>query len=609
MLHEMTGSGLLLSTVNNPDELRTLSREQLLKLSEELRAYILDVVSANPGHLGASLGVVELTIALHYLFKTPADKLIWDVGHQAYGHKILTGRRDQFHSLRQKNGISGFPLMQESDFDAFGTGHASTALSAALGMALAAKLKGIDRQHIAVIGDGAITGGQFFEALNQAGDSDVNLLIVLNDNGIAIDKSAGALKDYLIRQAKKQPSTDFSNPLFEAFNIQCSGPVDGNKLDELLPVLEAMKSMKGVRLLHILTTKGKGFEQAERNQVLYHAPGRFDRLTGDIPKTKKNLNEPPLYQHVFGESLLELARQNKKIVAITPAMPTGSHLMPMMETFPARTFDVGIAEQHALTLAAGMATEGLIPYCVVYSTFLQRAYDQLIHDIAIQNLPVVLCIDRAGLVGEDGATHHGAFDLAYLRCIPNLIIASPMDDHELRHLLFTAQGNTAGPFIIRYSRGKAIHANWQLPFEKIEVGTGRYLRQGKRVVVVSIGHPGNFAQQAIDELEKENIFPGHVDLRFLKPLDNELLQKVFDDYQYVITVEDGAIQGGMGSALMEWAHKNGFSNPITRMGIPDRFIAHAKPEELQEECGFDVQSIREKIKDSYNKEQRIPPAK
>ena len=597
----MTAARSLLSGVNSPADLKKLSQGQLCHLADELRSFILDVVSANPGHLGASLGVVELTIALHYLFETPEDKLIWDVGHQAYGHKILTGRRDQFHSLRQKNGISGFPVMNESEFDAFGTGHASTALSAALGMALAAKIKGIDRQHIAVVGDGAITGGMFFEALNQAGDADVNLLIIMNDNGIAIDKSAGALKDYLIRQAEKQNSTDFSNPLFEAFNIQCSGPVDGNKLDELLPVLEAMKKMKGVRLLHVLTKKGKGFEKAERDQVLYHAPGRFDRLTGDIPKTKHSLSEPPLYQHVLGETLLELAKENEKIVAITPAMPTGSHLMPMLEAFPTRTFDVGIAEQHALTLAAGLATEGMIPYCVVYSTFLQRAYDQLIHDIAIQQLPVVLCIDRAGLVGEDGATHHGAFDLAYLRCIPNLTIAAPMDDRELRHLLYSAQLNPDKPFVIRYPRGKAIHANWQLPFEKIETGTGRYLRKGEKVAVVSIGHPGNFVEQAIQALEKENIFPGHFDLRFLKPLDDNLLQTAFSEYQHLITVEDGVIQGGMGSALMEWAHEHGFSNHIHRLGIPDYFVTHAKPDELYADCGFDVQSLISEIRAVYLK--------
>ncbi len=595
----MTDAGPLLSIVNSPADLKKLAQSQLYQLADELRSYILDVVSANPGHLGASLGVVELTIALHYLFDTPQDKLIWDVGHQAYGHKILTGRRDQFYSLRHKDGISGFPVMKESKFDAFGTGHASTALSAAMGMALAAKIKGIDRQHIAVVGDGAITGGMFFEALNQAGDTDVNLLIILNDNGIAIDKSAGALKDYLIRQAEKQNSTDFSNPLFEAFNIQCSGPIDGNKLDELLPVLKAMKKMKGVRMLHVLTKKGKGFEKAERDQVLYHAPGRFDRLTGDIPKTKKSLVEPPLYQHVFGETLLELAKENEKIVAITPAMPTGSHLMPMLEAFPERTFDVGIAEQHAITLAAGLSTEGLIPYCVVYSTFLQRAYDQLIHDVAIQQLPVVICVDRAGLVGEDGATHHGAFDLAFLRCIPNIIIAAPMDDIELRHLLFSAQINPEKPYVIRYPRGKAIHANWQVPFEEIETGKGRCLQKGKKVAVVSIGHPGNFVKQAIHALEKENILPGHFDLRFLKPLDNTLLQSVFSEYQQIITVEDSVIQGGMGSALMEWAQDHGFSNPIIRLGIPDQFIAHGKPDELHEDCGFDVVSIKNKIKAVY----------
>ncbi|MCK9451240.1 MAG: 1-deoxy-D-xylulose-5-phosphate synthase [Bacteroidales bacterium] len=582
----------LFSKINDPADLRKLSPAQFPTLAEELRSYILDVTSVNPGHLGASLGVVELTIALHFLFDTPNDKLIWDVGHQAYGHKILTGRKANFYSLRKLGGLSGFPVMNESVYDAFGTGHASTSVSAAVGMAVAAKLQGKpDQQHIAVIGDGAITGGMFFEALNQAGDSGINLLIILNDNGIAIDKSAGALKDYLVRQAEKHSSQAFSNPLFEAFGIACNGPVNGHNFEELLPALEAVKAMKGVRLLHVITTKGKGFEQAEKDQVRYHAPGIFDRLTGDLPDVQPVENRIPLYQEVFGETLLELAQQNPKIVGVTPAMPTGSHLLPLMEKFPDRCFDVGIAEQHALTFSAGLATQGLIPFCVIYSTFLQRAYDQLIHDIALQKLPVVLCIDRAGLVGEDGATHHGVFDLAYLRCIPNLIIAAPMNEIELQQLMFTASEFREGPFVIRYPRGKATKLDWKVKHESLPIGKGRKLSEGKKIALISIGQAGIFVQEALKNLEKENIFVSHYDLRFLKPLDNKLLIEAFEQHEIIITVEDGAINGGMGSALMEWAQENDFQKKIIRLGVPDQFVPHGKPEELQRICGFDAVGI------------------
>lgn len=585
--------GTILAGINNPADLRLLSTKQLLQLADELRAFILDVVSANPGHLGASLGVVELTIALHHVFNTPVDKLIWDVGHQAYGHKILTGRRDNFHSLRRKGGISGFPVMTESAYDAFGTGHASTAISAALGMAVADMVKGNNqRQYIAVVGDGALTGGMAFEGLNHAGSENANLLVILNDNGIAIDKSAGALKDYLLRQAKV-PS---GNPLFASFNFQCTGPIDGHDLPKLIETLNRLKGITGPRLLHVLTTKGKGFAEAENNQVLYHAPGTFDRQTGERPSQTASPSTPPLYQDVFGETIVDLATENPHIVAITPAMPTGSSLMAMMEKFPERVFDVGIAEQHAVTFAAGLAVEGLLPYCTIYSSFLQRAYDQVIHDVALQQLPVVLCIDRGGLVGEDGATHHGVFDLAFLQSVPGMRVAAPMNETELRNLLYSAQF-TQGPFAIRYPRGKAtIPAFSKAPFERIETGRGRCLHQGEKVAVISIGHPGNFVTEAISSLEKEGISPAHYDLRFLKPLDSHLLNEVFGRFEHIITVEDGVLQGGMGSTLMAFAQDNGFQVRITRLGIPDSFITHGTPQELYALCGFDAAGIAAAIR-------------
>lgn len=581
-----------LDHIKSPADLRGYSPDQLPLIADELRSFILDVVATKPGHLGASLGVVELTVALHYLFNTPDDKLVWDVGHQAYGHKILTGRKDRFSTLRQWNGISGFPVREESEYDTFGTGHASTSLSATIGMAVASSIKGEkDRKHIAVVGDGAITGGMFFEALNQAASLDINVLIVLNDNGISIDKSSGALNDYLFKQRQKKSDIDIESPLFESFGIRVAGPIDGNNLNELLPALERVKAWRGVTLLHVITTKGKGFERAEREQVLFHAPGTFDRVTGTTPEPQNNPGQLPLYQQVFGETLVELAAQQDNIVGITPAMPTGSSLNLMMKAFPKRAFDVDIAEQHALTFAAGLATQGMKPFCVIYSTFLQRAYDQLIHDVALQQLPVVLCVDRAGLVGDDGATHHGAFDLAFLRCIPNVILAAPMDEIELRNLMFTAAKTEKEPFVIRYPRGKALHANWKQSFETIEIGSGRQLRKGRNIAVVSIGHPGNFVVEALNRLEEKGVFVAHYDLRFLKPLDEQLLKEVFQLHTTIVTVEDGVITGGMGSALMEWVQEQGYSNKIVRLGIPDQFIAHGSTALLQAHCGYDAQSI------------------
>lgn len=581
-----------LDHIQSPADLRSYSPDQLPLIADELRGFILDVVATKPGHLGASLGVVELTVALHYLFNTPDDKLVWDVGHQAYGHKILTGRKDRFSTLRQWNGISGFPVLEESEYDAFGTGHASTSLSATIGMAVASSIKGEkDRKHIAVVGDGAITGGMFFEALNQAASLDINVLIVLNDNGISIDKSSGALNDYLFKQRQKKSDIDIESPLFESFGIRVAGPVDGNNFNELLPSLERVKSWPGVTLLHVITTKGKGFERAEREQVLFHAPGTFDRVTGTTPALQKNPGQLPLYQQVFGETLVELAAQQDNIVGITPAMPTGSSLNLMMNAFPKRAFDVDIAEQHALTFAAGLATQGMKPFCVIYSTFLQRAYDQLIHDVALQQLPVVLCVDRAGLVGDDGATHHGAFDLAFLRCVPNVILSAPMDEIELRNLMFTAAKTEDGPFVIRYPRGRALHANWKQRFETIEIGSGRSLRKGRNTAVVSIGHAGNFVVEALNRLEEKGVFVSHYDLRFLKPLDEQLLKEVFQLHTTIVTVEDGVITGGMGSALMEWGQEQGYSNKIVRLGIPDHFIAHGSTALLQAHCGYDAQSI------------------
>ena len=576
----------LLDHINYPSDLRQLQSDDLPKLAKELREFIINIVATKEGHLGASLGVVELTLALHYVFNTPDDLLVWDVGHQAYGHKILTGRKDIFHTNRQFNGISGFPKRDESSYDTFGVGHSSTSISAALGMAIASKLKGVDRQHIAVIGDASIASGIAFEGLNHAGVTDVNLLVILNDNAIGIDPSVGALKQYLTNVKKGSAKQD---NIFEALNFDYSGPVDGHNLPELLSELERLKSVKGPKFLHVITTKGKGLKQAEANQVQYHAPGKFNAETGDIlPKDK--IEQAPKFQDVFGYTIVELAKENKNIVGITPAMPTGSSLKFMMEQIPDRAFDVGIAEQHAVTLAAGMATQGLIPFCNIYSTFLQRAYDQVIHDVALQKLPVIFCLDRAGLVGEDGATHHGVFDLAYLRCIPKLIIFAPRNEVELRDIMYTAQLGLNQPIAIRYPRGRGQILDWKQPFTKIEIGKGVLLKTGISLAVLSIGSISENCTLAIKNVNNSEAV-AHYDMRFLKPLDENLLHLVFEKYTNIITIEDGTISGGLGSAILEFASKSNYKNAIQVLGIPDNFIEHGSKKQLQEHLKIDASSV------------------
>lgn len=586
----------LLAHINSPKDLKKLPLEQLPKLAQELRDFIIDIVSTKEGHLGASLGVVELTIALHYAFNTPYDKLIWDVGHQAYGHKILTGRKEIFETNRQLGGISGFPKMQESNYDAFGTGHSSTSISAILGMAMASQLKGEEeKQHIAVIGDASIASGMAFEALNHAGATNTNVLIILNDNAIGIDPSVGALKKYLTNVKK---GTAKEENIFECLNFDYSGPIDGHDIELLLETFQTLKTRKGPKLLHIITTKGKGLQQAEENQVTYHAPGKFNKKTGDL-LPKSNISEPAKYQDVFGETIVELARKNKNIIGITPAMPTGSSLKFMMEEIPERAFDVGIAEQHAVTLAAGMAAEGLIPFCNIYSTFLQRAYDQVIHDVAIQNLPVIFCLDRAGLVGQDGATHHGVYDIAYLRCIPNLILFAPMNEIELRNILYTAQLGLKNPIAIRYPRGKGVLKEWKLPFKKIEIGSSEELKSGTKIAVLSIGHIGNMVSNVISEIaEKDKI--GHYNMRFIKPLDKKQLVKIFNSYEYILTIEDGCKIGGFGSAILEFANEIESQIPITILGIEDVFIEHGTTEELHKISKIDYLSLKSKINNLIN---------
>ena len=580
----------LLEHINSVEELRKLRPEQLPELARELRTSIIDIVAAKQGHLGASLGVVELTIALHYVYNTPFDRLIWDVGHQAYGHKILTGRKEAFETLRQVGGISGFPSRSESEFDPFGTGHSSTSISALLGMALAAKIQGdTKRKHIAVIGDASIASGMAFEGLNHAGVADTDVLIVLNDNAIGIDPSVGALKAYLNRA---KAGTNGGEHFFECLNFHYTGPVDGHDLPGLLKVLGELKEMNGPKLLHVSTTKGKGLKKAEENQVVYHAPGRFDKDTGALITGEEP--EYPKYQDVFGHSLVELAKKNNTIVGITPAMPTGSSMKFMMETLPERAFDVGIAEQHAVTLAAGMATSGLIPFCNVYSTFLQRAYDQIIHDVCLQNLPVIFCLDRAGLVGEDGATHHGVYDIAYLRCIPNMVISAPMNEVELRNMMYTAQLGISHPLAIRYPRGRGVTRQWQLPFERIEMGKGRELAKGDQLAVLSLGPLGNEVTHLIRE-EKYRAKVGHYDMRFAKPLDTQLLDKVFAEYRSVLSIEDGSKAGGFGSAVMEYAREKGYTLPIRTLGVPDTFLEHGPVEELHRLAGLHREQIRKEI--------------
>ena len=580
----------LLDRIQSPSDLKKLSQGQLPELAKELREFIINVVAIKQGHLGASLGVVELTIALHYIFNTPNDLLIWDVGHQAYGHKILTGRKDLFDTNRQLNGISGFPKISESSYDAFGVGHSSTSISAALGMAIASSLKGEkEKHHIAVIGDASIASGMAFEALNHAGVSDVNLLIILNDNAIGIDPSVGALKEYLTKV--KQDKSLAKNNIIRALNFDYSGPIDGHNIDHLLKELARLKNKKGPKFLHIITTKGKGLLKAEEDQVKYHAPGKFDAVTGELaPRSKKIV--PPKYQDVFGITIVELARKNKKIIGITPAMLTGSSLKMMLEEFPERTFDVGIAEQHAVTLAAGMASQGMIPFCNIYSTFLQRAYDQIIHDVALQNLPVIFCLDRAGLVGEDGATHHGIFDITYMRAIPNMIVFAPRNELELRNILYTAQLGIKHPIAIRYPRGRGELIDWKKPFTRIEIGTGYCLQEGKDAAILSIGSVGKNVTKAIAEL------PGvaHYDMRFIKPLDEKLLHQICANFKKIITIEDGVKKGGFGTAVLEFAARHYYTNTIKVLGIEDSFTEHGSIEELQKINGIDPASIVKYVK-------------
>jgi len=621
----------ILQQIDSPDDLKKFSYEELLPVCADLRDYLIDVLSTNPGHFGASLGVVELTVALHYVFNTPYDKIIWDVGHQAYGHKILTGRRDVFHTNRKYKGISGFPKMAESPYDAFGVGHSSTSISAALGIARASRLNNENRKVVAVIGDGSLTGGMAFEGLNNAGHENNDILVVLNDNNMAIDPNTGAVNEYLVdittSKAYNKLKTDMWNMLgkiekiapharsyaqklenavksvllkqsnlFESLNFRYFGPVDGHDVVHLAKLMEDLKSISGPKLLHVITKKGKGFKQAELYQTKYHAPGLFDKVTGEILRVANDKPEPLRYQDIFGHTMIELAKQNDKIVGITPAMPTGCSLKMMMDEMPDRAFDVGIAEQHAVTFSAGLATQGIVPFCNIYSSFMQRAFDQVIHDVALQHLNVVFCLDRAGLVGDDGATHHGAYDLAFMRLIPNITISAPRNEVELRNLMYTAQLNDMGPFVIRYPRGKGVITDWQQPFEEIPVGKGLKLKDGTDMAFVTIGAIGNEVTKAINQLAKENIHAAHYDMRFLKPLDEALLHEVFKKHAHVITVEDGTVLGGLGSAVMEFMVENGYKSNIQRLGIPDRFVEHGSPEQLRKECGFDAESIYDTAK-------------
>lgn len=576
----------LLNHIDSPKALKKLSLNQLHNLADELREFIINIVATKEGHLGASLGVVELTIGLHYVFDTPDDKLIWDVGHQAYGHKILTGRKEIFDTNRQLGGISGFPKRSESEYDCFGTGHSSTSISAILGMALASNLKSEERHHIAVIGDASIASGMAFEALNHLGETNANVLVILNDNAIGIDPSVGALKKYLTNVKK---GTAKEENIFECLNLTYTGPVDGHNLNGLITELERQKTMRGPRLLHVITTKGKGLTKAEEDQVTYHAPGKFDAITGEKEKSDER-DLPPKFQDVFGHTIVELADSNEKIVGITPAMPTGSSLKYMMAKFPERAFDVGIAEQHAVTLSAGLAAEGLIPFCNIYSTFLQRAYDQIIHDVALQNLPVIFCLDRAGLVGQDGPTHHGVFDLAYLGCVPNMVVFSPFDATELRNILFTAQQGLDHPIAIRYPRGRGVLLDWKKPFSSITIGKARSLKKGSKVAFLTLGPIGNMVAELIAEHQNPEWF-GHFDMRFAKPLDTELLDTICNTYENIITVEDHVKIGGFGHSIMAYTKEKGHEIPIKIFAIEDSFVEHGTIEELHEICGLNKQTI------------------
>jgi len=621
--------GKILADISSPSDIKKLDQIELVQLCEELRNYIVDVVSVYGGHFGASLGVIELTVALHYVFDTPTDQIVWDVGHQAYGHKILTGRRENFHTNRTYNGLSGFPKRKESEYDAFGVGHSSTSISAALGMAVANKYKGDNRNHIAVIGDGAMTGGLAFEGMNNAGVSETDMIIVLNDNCMSIDPNVGALKDYLtdittshtynrvkddiwntlgkiskfghtaqeviskLEHSLKSLVLDHSN-LFEALNLRYFGPVDGHDIDHLVHILNDMKDIRGPKVLHCLTVKGKGYSPAEKEQTKWHAPGTFDKISGVIHKKAHEKPQPPKYQEVFGHTIIELAEKNEKIIGVTPAMPSGSSLNLMMEKMPDRAFDVSIAEQHAVTFSAGMATQGLLPFCNIYSTFMQRAYDQVIHDVCIQDLAVNFFLDRAGFAGADGPTHHGAYDIAYMRCIPNMIVAAPMNEAELRDLMYTSQLPREGnAFTIRYPRGQGVMPEWRTPMKEVEIGTGRKLRDGSDIAILTLGHIGNYASEACIKLEAEAISAAHYDMRFVKPLDERLLHEIFSKFDKVITVEDGCITGGFGSAVVEWMAQNGFASKVKMLGIPDRIVEHGTQSELHAECNFDTKGIFE----------------
>ncbi len=583
----------LLSNINSPIDLRQLPERELPQLAKELRDFIIDIVSVKEGHLGASLGVVELTIALHYVFDTPQDLLVWDVGHQAYGHKILTGRKNEFETNRQLGGISGFPKRSESPYDTFGVGHSSTAISAALGMAIASQLKGdFHKCHIAVIGDASIAAGMAFEGLNHAGVTDANLLVILNDNAIGIDPSVGALKNYLT--AVKSGKNPKQNNMIKSLNFDYSGPVDGHDIFAVIKELKRLKNTKGPKFLHLISTKGKGLKQAEADQVKYHAPGKFDKITGEII-TKSESHLPPKFQDVFGLTLLDLARKNNKIIGITPAMPSGSSMKFMMDELPERAFDVGIAEQHAVTLSAGMATQGMVVFCNIYSSFMQRAYDQIIHDVALQNLPVIFCLDRAGLVGEDGATHQGVFDLAYLRCVPNMMIFAPRTEIELQNILYTAQLGLPHPIAIRYSRGRGITPDWQQDFlgkyEQITIGQGFQLRKGTSFAVISTGTIGNNVTRALESCTNHEAL-SHYHFPWVKPLDESLLHTIFKKYPKIISVEDGTIIGGFGSAIVEFAARFKYANELQILGIPDVFIEHGTVEELQKICEIDAKSLQ-----------------
>jgi 1-deoxy-D-xylulose-5-phosphate synthase len=637
-------AGELLRAIQTPEDLRRFSPLQLRQVCDELRQFIIDQVSVYGGHFGASLGVIELSVALHYVLNTPDDMLVWDVGHQAYGHKILTGRRDIFHTNRVYGGISGFPKRKESIFDTFGVGHSSTSISAALGMAIASKLKGEDRQHVAVIGDGSMTAGLAFEAMNHAGFADANILIILNDNCMSIDPNVGALKDYLtdistsslynrfrnevwrilgkfnkiggfqklaakVEQMVKGAILKQSN-LFEALGIRYFGPIDGHDIQHLVSVLEDLKHIPGPKILHCITTKGKGYELAEKDQTKWHAPGTFDKITGEIHKKIYTTPQPPKYQDVFGHTLLELAQQNPKIMGITPAMPSGSSLNIMMKAMPHRALDVGIAEQHAVTVSAGLATQGQTVFCNIYSSFMQRAYDQVVHDVCIQELPVIFCLDRGGFAGADGPTHHGAYDIAYMRCVPNMMVFSPMNEQELRNLMYTVSldefKNLKTSISIRYPRGEGVMPNWRLPFEKMELGKGRLVQKGEKnsqknnVAILTIGHIGNYAVTACEELAKQGIKPAHYDMRFVKPLDEEMLHEICQNFDKIITIEDGCIMGGFGSAVLEWIADHDYNTKVKRLGMADKIYEHGTQMELHTEAGFSPTQIAQEVKKMIN---------